>query len=127
MKKQTMNRPSKLRFIAAAAAAAMSVQGSAPMATAPTNAQWFQPEAITRGGLRQTGKQQSKRNRRKTNQQGHKANRRSILAWWNRLSGKDKNAFDLIQSMTNWQNFQWRKDGGKRDLKTVEKFSALTR
>jgi len=127
MKKQTMNRPSRMRFIAAAAAAAMSMQGSALVAAAPTNSQWFQPEAIVRSGLRQTGKQQKKRNRRKTNQQGHKANRRTILEWWNRLSGKEKKAFDLIQAMTNWQNFQWRKAGGRRDLTTVEKFSALQR
>ncbi|NRA86849.1 MAG: hypothetical protein HRU28_05530 [Rhizobiales bacterium] len=63
----------------------------------------------------------NKRNRFKTQNYSYY----DRLKWWTDQRKKQGPAFNLIQSMTNWQNHQWRKAGGKRDLGSVKTFSQL--
>ena len=116
-------RTATLPFLAAGA---MAMQGVADLPSKHTAPLEKRQEAIIRR-KNEPGNKYKARKRRSENRLGYKANRQSILAWWAKFRGKDSEAFDLIQNMTNWRNHQWRKAGGKRDLETVKAFAALTR
>lgn len=78
-----------------------------------------------RKGKRLSGKQLAKLERRQKNRSGYLFNIAEKAAQI--LNRKKDKVYQMIQGMTNWQNHQWLKAGGKRELDVVEHFYGLQR
>ena len=76
-----------------------------------------------RDGNRLSGKQLAKLRRRQQNRSGYLFNMAEKASQV--LKRKSDKIYQMIQGMTNWQNHQWLKAGGKRELDVVEHFYNL--